>query len=128
MRLVYDHGGGASPLVLFGSEPPSGPDGQGEVSVQVLQEFYVTITRKAAVQASPAVARQRVTALNIWRVHASVGADVVAAAELAERQRVSFWDAMILRRASQPSCATVWTEDLNDGKAVDGVVIRNTFA
>ncbi|MDR3360131.1 MAG: PIN domain-containing protein [Bifidobacteriaceae bacterium] len=101
---------------------------QGAVSVQVLQEFYVTITRKAAVPVASAVARQRVAALNLWPVHAPAGGDVVAAAELAERWQVSFWDAMILQSASQLGCATLWTEDLNDGQTVDGVMIRNPFA
>lgn len=41
----------------------------GVISVQVLQEFYVNITRKVAVPATPTQARDRLAVFARWRVH-----------------------------------------------------------
>jgi len=99
----------------------------GALSVQVLQEFYVNATRKVAVPMSTADAIARVGVLARWPVHSPVAADVVAAAELAERNQLSFWGAMIVRSASEMGCRTLWSEDLNAGQVIAGVRIANPF-
>lgn len=105
-----------------------GRDRTGAVSVQVLQEFYVNATRKIAVPLAAAAARERVRILSRWATHAPMAADVIAAAELAEATRISFWDAMIVRSASQMRCRTLWSEDLNSGQQISGVRVINPFA
>lgn len=100
----------------------------GALSVQVLQEFYVNATRKVAVPMTPSDAIERVGVLARWPVHSPHAGDVVAAADLAERHQLSFWDAMIVRSASEMGCNTLWTEDLNAGQVIDGVRIANPFA
>lgn len=100
---------------------------QGVISIQVLQEFLVNVTRKSAVPLTEKAARARVAILSRWPTHSPVAADVIAASELAESAQVSFWDAMILRSASQMDCAVLWSEDLNHGQVVAGVEIRNPF-
>jgi predicted nucleic acid-binding protein len=104
-----------------------GDSQSGALSVQVLQEFYVTISRKAQVPVPPAEARRHLLALSRWAVHAPTPSDVIAAAEAAERHQLSFWDAMILRSARQLGCSTLWTEALNAGQVVDGVTVVNPF-
>lgn len=98
---------------------------RGAISVQVLQEFYVNVTRKGEVPLSPADARTRLRVLSRWPVHAPLASDVLAAAELAEAQRLSFWDAMIIRSASRMECNVLWSEDLNAGQVIAGVQVRN---
>lgn len=100
----------------------------GAVSVQVLQEFYVNAVRKIASPLPPASARERIRVLSRWTTHAPLAHDVVAASEMAEEHRLSFWDAMILRSASELGCARLWTEDLNAGQRVQGVEIVNPFS
>jgi predicted nucleic acid-binding protein len=101
----------------------------GALSVQVLQEFYVTITRKVRVPVAPDVATERLRSLARWGVgvHAPLADDVAAAAEISSRHQLSFWDAMIVRSAAEVGCHTLWTEDLNDGQQIEAVRIRNPF-
>lgn len=100
---------------------------QGVLSVQVLQEVFVTIARKVRVPVHADIATQRLRSLSRWRVHAPLADDVIAAASISERHRISLWDAMIVRSALQTGCRTLWTEDLNDGQRIDDVVVRNPF-
>lgn len=101
--------------------------GSGCLSIQVLQEFYVVVTRKLS-PVSFSDLRVVLSDLTLWHVHAPVAADVLAAADLHQRYQVSFWDAMILRSAVHLGCTTVWSEDLNPGQAYQGVRIKNPFA
>jgi len=100
---------------------------QGAVSVQVLQEFYVTATRKIAEPLSHEAASDRIRALARWPVHAPRADDVLVAARLARDSQLSFWDAMIVRSAGALGCVTLWSQDLNHGQRIAGVVVRNPF-
>jgi predicted nucleic acid-binding protein len=100
--------------------------GRGCLSVQVLQEFYVVVTRKLT-PVPFAELRLILSDLALWRIHAPVAADVLAAADLQQRYQVSFWDAMILHSAARLNCTTVWSEDLNPGQAYQGVHVMNPF-
>lgn len=99
----------------------------GCLSVQVLQEFYVSITRKVAHPLDSSAAAQILADLSVWRVHVPEAADVLAAIELQRRYGVSFWDAMILQSASRLGCGIVWSEDLNPGQDYDCVRVVNPF-
>lgn len=101
--------------------------GRAAISVQVLQEFYVNAVSKIAVPLAPVDARKRLRAFSRWRVHVPIPDDVVAATTIAEDRRLSFWDAMIIRSASQLDCDVLWSEDLNAGQVVAGVRIRSPF-
>lgn len=105
-----------------------GRERQGILSIQVLQEFYINAVGKIAVPITPAIARDRVRALSRWPVHSPHAQDVVAAADIAEENTLSFWDAMIIRSAEEMGCPILWSEDLNPGQRVRGVEIANPFA
>jgi predicted nucleic acid-binding protein len=100
----------------------------GCVSVQVLQEFFVTVTKKVAepLPIEDAVARLREFAA--WRVFAPTADDVLAAIGVHVQTKIGFWDAMIVLAASEAGCDVLWTEDLKDGQLLQGVRIRNPFA
>lgn len=100
---------------------------RGALSVQVLQEFYVNATRKITKTMGPDVAVDRLKSLARWRVHSPLPDDVIAAAALSGRHRLSFWDAMIVRSATELRCDTLWTEDLNDGQVIEGIRVTNPF-
>lgn len=97
----------------------------GCLSLQVLQEFYVTTTRKLSMPRSEAQAQ--VERLGKWRVHRPSLEDVLEAIQVHRRLHISFWDALILRSASQLGCSLLWSEGLKDGLKLDAVVVRNPF-
>jgi predicted nucleic acid-binding protein len=96
--------------------------------VQVLQEFYVTVTRKVAVPLTAEEAAAIVRDLSVWRVYSPTAADVLEAIALQTRFQLSFWDAMILHSANALGCELIWTEDLNAGQRVNGTTISNPFS
>jgi predicted nucleic acid-binding protein len=100
---------------------------RGVLSVQVLQELYVSLTRKLAQPLAPALAREIVSDLTTWQVVAPGAGDVVEAIDASVRLQVAFWDAMLLTTARQAGARVLWSEDLSDGQAYDGVVVRNPF-
>jgi len=102
--------------------------GSGCLSVQVLQEFYVTITQKVARRLDQELASQIVADLASWRVHAPEAADILKAIEIQRTYRLSFWDAMIIRSAQVVRCQILWTEDLQPGQSIAGIQVINPFA
>lgn len=105
-----------------------GRDRVGAVSIQVLQEFHVNATSKITRPLSLAAARERIATLARWTVHVPAADDVLAASQLAERHRLSFWDAMIVASAASLGCSLLHTEDLNHGQVIEDVKITNPFA
>jgi len=101
--------------------------GEGCLSIQVLQEFYVTVTQKVAKPLTPSMASQIIADLSVWRVHRPGVEDVLDAIRLQERYQVSFWDAMIVASAIQLGCQTIWSEDLNPGQVYDTVAVVSPF-
>jgi len=101
--------------------------GTGCLSVQVLQEFFVTVTRKVADPLTADEAAHRIEELCAWKVFAPTSTDIVQAIALHSRAQVSVWDAMVLHAAAELGCDVLWTEDLSDGQRVHGVHICNPF-
>ena len=100
----------------------------GHLSVQVLQEFFVTVTRKVARPLAVSDAEDRVRELAAWRVFAPTADDVLGAIAVAKKAKLSFWDAMILHAAAESGCDVCRTEDLHHRQEWRGVRIRNPFA
>jgi predicted nucleic acid-binding protein len=101
--------------------------GEGCLSIQVLQEFYVNVTQKVAKPLAPAVASRLVSDLGVWRVHRPGVEDILDAIRLQQRYQLSFWDAMIVASAIQLRCQSIWSEDLNPGQDYGGVRVVNPF-
>jgi len=99
--------------------------GTGVVSLQVLQEYYVTVTRKLHVEAR--IARRKVELLAEFDVATPDVADILAAIDLTRLHSFSFWDALVLRSAQQSGCAVLFTEDMQHAREMDGLRIVNPF-
>ncbi len=99
----------------------------GRLSVQVLQEFYVNVTRKLSTRVAHSIAREVVDTYAAWVREATTPSTVIRAIDIAEIARLSFWDAMILASAEQAGATKLLTEDLNPGQAIVGVKIINPF-
>ncbi|MDQ6947314.1 MAG: PIN domain-containing protein [Actinomycetota bacterium] len=95
------------------------------VSTQVLQEFYVTVTRKLSKPLGRRVAREVVATYDAWEVFRPGAADIIAASEMEERHRLSFWDALIIIAANQCGATNLLSEDLQHGMVVEKVTISN---
>lgn len=102
--------------------------GEGGISIQVLQEFYVTVTRKVAKLLSPDAASQIISDLSVWRVHRPGVEDVLDAIRLQQRYQTSFWDAMTVASAIQMNCRTIRSDDLNPGQVFEQVTVLNPFS
>lgn len=120
------------------SEPEKGPRARawmealwraraGRISVQVLEEYYVTVTSKLDPGLDPAEGRSDVRALSAWRP-LPLDADLVEAAwGLEDRWGFSFWDAMIVAAGRRAGCRYLLSEDLQDGQALNDMEVVDPF-
>ena len=100
--------------------------GHGVVSTQVLQEYFVTSTRKLGVE--PAIARRKVELFATMDVVLTQVDDTLAATDLARLHQLSFWDALVIRAALAAHCSVLYSEDLQHGFGIDALEISNPFA
>ena len=101
--------------------------GYGCLSTQVMQEFYVTVTRKVARPLPGDVAARIVADLAAWHVHVPEVADALDAIEIHRRYGISYWDALVIRSALGLGCQCIWSEDLNPGQAYADIPVLNPF-
>lgn len=99
--------------------------GNGCLSVQVLQEYHVTVTRKVAHPLSGEQSTQVIRGLATWQLHVPGADDVLAAIQFQEQYQISFWDAMIVQSANRLECPILWSEELNPGQSYGAVQVRN---
>lgn len=102
--------------------------GEGTLSVQVLQEFFWVITRKVPKPIDTAKAIDILEDFAAWNVVAPRATDVIQAARLGARRRISFWDAMVVQTALLAGASILWSEDLSDTSDFGSLVVRNPFA
>jgi predicted nucleic acid-binding protein len=98
------------------------------ISAQVLQEFYVTVVRKAA---RPVPAAQAMEWMEQWSAFPCQAIDhqlVRIAVEKSERFKISYWDATILAAAEALGAETVYSEDLSHAQRYGRVRVFNPFA
>ena len=102
-------------------------DRNGIVSPQVLQEFYVNVTRKIAKPLTRKIARTIVDNYVAWCVD-TTAADIAMAFRIEDESRISFWDALICASALRAGANRLLSEDLNAGQSISGIRIENPFA
>ena len=99
----------------------------GVLSVQVLQEFYVTVTRKLIHHLSAKEARNIIRNYLTWHIEINDPLSVLNASRIEEKCKLSFWDALIVAAASKANVSKILTEDLNAGQIINGILIENPF-
>jgi len=102
-------------------------EGNGCLSPQVLQEFYVNATRKIPRPLASAVAREIMRCYVPWVRAAIDGEMTLRAVEISEIWHTSFWDGMIVAAAERSGAAELLTEDLQHGQHIAGILIVNPF-
>jgi predicted nucleic acid-binding protein len=99
----------------------------GRLSVQVLQEYYVTVTRKLDPPRPVEDAREDVIALSAWNPLA-VDLPVMERAWLIQdRHGFAWWDSLIVAAALVGRCRYLLSEDLQDTQELGGLTIINPF-
>ena len=95
------------------------------VSVQVLQELYVTLVRKGIPQTE---ARNAVEDHMRWHVVENTKALLAEGIRLHQQHQLSFWDALILAAAQKAKAAELWSENFTPGREYHDVKIVNPLA
>src|SRR5437016_501967 len=99
----------------------------GVLSMQVLQEFYVNVTRKIRSPLPRDSARLVVTSYSIWCME-TTPAELSLAFRIEDESRIGFWDALIVAAAVKSGATRLLSEDLNPGQKIAGLRIENPFA
>ena len=97
------------------------------LSTQVLQEFYVAVTRKLGKPLSESEAEaavRRLAALSVVDTDVDL---VLGAVVCSRRHRISCWDALIVEAALRAACSRLLTEDLQHGRSFAGLAVENPF-
>ena len=99
----------------------------GVISMQVLQEFYVNVTRKIPSPLPKDLARSVVSSYVPWCME-TTPAEISAAFRIEDESRIGFWDALIVSSAVKCGATRILSEDLNAGQRIAGILIENPFA
>ena len=98
-------------------------NGDAVISTQVLQEFYVVVTKKLHID--PIVSKSIMHTFENMEV-VTIGKDLInEAIDASIQYQLSFWDALILVAAESAKCEIMYSEDLNEGQVMRNVKIMN---
>src|SRR5262249_5385557 len=100
----------------------------GRTSMQVVSEYYVTLTRKLVPRIDAADAWGDVEDLLSWQPAVLDDKLIRVARDVAQRHHLSWWDSMIVASAQIQDCRLLLSEDLQDGGDYGGVIVRNPFS
>jgi predicted nucleic acid-binding protein len=126
-------------ILVYGHDVDAGPKHQvaksilvelwnhrtGVLSVPVLQEFYVTMTRKVLHPLSPNQVRNIIRDYFSWHIEMNDSLSILTASRIEENYKISFWDALIVTTASKAKVAKILTEDLQSGQVIEGILVEN---
>jgi predicted nucleic acid-binding protein len=101
-------------------------DRTGFLSTQVLQEFYVHVTKKLFKPLSKNHARAVVEKYAVWCVE-TTPAEIGIAFRIEDEARIGFWDALICAAALKTGADRILSEDLNPGQKIAGIRVVNPF-
>lgn len=97
------------------------------ISTQVLQEFYVNVTRKIPRPLSLAKARSIIEQYQVWPIINNNTKSIIRASEIQERYQLSFWDSLIISSAEIGGAKVVLSEDLSHNQYIAGICVQNPF-
>ena len=97
------------------------------ISGQVVQEFFVTVTKKGQV---PLWAADALEWIDLFDELPCIPVDVDlvrAGADIARRYQISYWDGAVLAAAHRLKASILYTEDLNHDQTYGSVRVMNPF-
>ena len=127
--LVYafDHNEAEKGTIAKQQIHKHGTQGQLILSTQVLQEFYVTVTRKGKQFLSKAAAREIVNDFAEFPLVKIDKKIIARAMQRHESNAFSFWDSLIVEAALSANCTQLFSEDMQDGLVIGGLRLCNPF-
>ena len=99
----------------------------GVLSAQVLEEFYVNVTRKIPKPLTKKQGLELISQYLSWDTVSIHGGMVAEAAQLEERAKISFWDALIVVSAQRSGARLLLTEDFQAGRKFGDLAVKNPF-
>lgn len=99
----------------------------GALSVQVLQEFFVNVTKKIPNPLDVKTAGDIIRDFLLWEIIDNDGELMMAAIDVQIKHRYSFWDSLIIAAALKIEATVLLTEDLKNGQMIENVVVKNPF-
>ena len=100
---------------------------RGILSTQVMQEFYVIITRKIPSPLPIMDAKKILEYFMTWQVVINDTHTVLQAIDIQKKHGFSFWDSLILQSSIQGNADILFSEDMSDGLAIENLKIINPF-
>jgi predicted nucleic acid-binding protein len=100
---------------------------EGVLSTQVLQEFFVSITRKIPKPMDVMSAKEIISDFLKWNIVINDENSLLEAIDIHIRYSYSFWDSLVIHAAVRSGAVLLLTEDLIDSQIINGVSIKNPF-
>lgn len=127
LLYAYDTGSPAKRAVSVRIIEDLWKNGNGILSIQVLQEFFVNVTKKIFTPLTLSVAREIVEDLLKWKVIPADGRSILRAIDLQEKHKYAFRDSLVIQSAIDGGARWLLSEDLKDGQRIGSLTIRNPF-
>ena len=124
---AYDVSAGEKHLIARNVVVDLWDSGNGLLSTQVLQEFFVSVTKKIQKPLDTIRTKEVVSDLMKWDVFVNDGETILGAIDIHQQYQYSFWDSMILYAAINGGASTILSEDFTGGQTVLGTRIENPF-
>lgn len=100
---------------------------RGVLSLQVLQEFYVVMSKKMDKKNPPRTATEILRDYSVWEIATIQIEDLFEAITLQRTYQLSFWDSLIVRAAQVADCNLLLSEDFQEGMRIGRLEIINPF-
>ena len=101
--------------------------GIGRLSSQVLNEFYVNVTRKLKPPMPQNTARDEVRRYAAWQPWPVDQSTIESAFGIETRYGLNYWDALVIAAAQHLGCRIVLSEDMAHGETYGNVQVINPF-
>jgi predicted nucleic acid-binding protein len=99
----------------------------GVIPAQVLGEFLRFVQRRVPPSLEDAI-RQALLYQSVFLTPPTTDAIINRASELARAHRLQLWDGVVCAASSQAGARVLLTEDMQDGRIIDGLRLMNPFA
>ena len=105
-----------------------GSTGEITLSTQVLQEFFVTVTRKLKEPLSIDDASKTIQLFSVYPIIQITPKLILKAIERHQYESFSFWDALIVEAALLSGAQILFSEDMQDERQIGKLKISNPFS
>jgi predicted nucleic acid-binding protein len=99
----------------------------GTLSIQVLQEFFINVTKKIPKPLDIKPAKDILRDFLLWEVIDNDGELLLSAIDIQIKYHYAFWDSLIIAAAVISGSSVLLTEDLKHGQTIEEVMIKNPF-